>query len=334
MAIAVWAVFAFVVLKSMFGFIGWYSRDDFDAIHRRQLVALWEQLAAGSFFDFIQLVQRRLVARLRDTFDYPSEDVWNLATVGLAINIIAILGAAELFEMIAAYWPAHVYSFELELREARPDYYLGKGVQILFRPGWAPMGPLEPILTNVVLLPFGVAFGLLSMWVSWKLLQRASQSQSLATVLVHLAINLAMVATAMLFVNLIHAGTYLLVMRWLAPADFESNVSSLQFFWSNSVIFVNILADLVRFRLPYELTLFEVRGVCFATSLVLPTFVYGLICGVALLARLAPRALQRFVTRCIRLVTSDKQPVFTQLGYVAGTIAAIIAALIAALKGS
>jgi hypothetical protein len=334
MHIVGWAIFGFFLLKSIFAILGWYSRDNSDAIYRRKLDVVWDELNRGSFFDFFQRLQQRLVIRVSETFWSPRRKLLRFVGWSLAINVVVLLGAAEAFEILVAERPEHVFVRELQLRPNR-EYSFGKGILASFFPAWAPFGRVEPIVTNLALLPTGVTFGLLSLLISWKLLQRASDSRRTATVLWHLAINVCVVIMAMLFVNAVHALTYVGVLRWLAPGDYDTGgVSAVEFFLFNSSTFMKILWSLIRGDLPFELTLFEVRGVCFAMSLVLPTLVYLIICGFLLSARLIPERVQRIANHVIFLVSTDKQPVLSQLGTVTGAIAALLGGVVAALKGS
>jgi len=122
-------------------------------------------------------------------------------------------------------------------------------------------------------------------------------------------------------------------------ADYLSSVQDppvglATFTWFNAGEIIRTLLHLLQGRIPSNVTAYEFTSAIQTMTVALPTVAYVLLSAIAIGLRLTPSPVQRFVKICVFNLTTDKQPVFTQLGTLVGAIAAIVSALASALKPS
>lgn len=327
-----WAALAFGAVKGLFTFLGWYSQIGRDAVYRRHLDEIWDQLNEGTIFEFVRSLLGRSVRKIQEAIPNRRKALWLAILFSSLVIFSTLIVSAEVFEVIVQRWPEYVFRSERELREGQ--YFLGKGSLSMFFPGDAPFGKVEPLLTALILIPFGALFYVFSMFVSWRLLKNAASARSLGSIIANACANLAVVLLAMIAVNLVHAATAIWVSRTSDPLGIlgMSWSETAYFFWFNNVMFLTILTGVLTAKPPTDLTLFELRGVMVGLSISLPTLLYVFVNATLMAARMTPKTVQVFITNCIFLITTDKTPVFTQLGNVAGACAGSAAAIVSALS--
>lgn len=87
-----------------------------------------------------------------------------------------------------------------------------------------------------------------------------------------------------------------------------------------------LLTPVMRLQMAYFIA-FRMSGALLVATASLQTALYLAMGSLVLCLRLIPEKWQRFASHCIYLVTTDKMPVFAQLGTALGAIAAVLAAL-------
>jgi hypothetical protein len=324
-----WAIAGFVVVKCLFSFLGWLTRDGLDLLYRKQLDAIFDAVSNMSLFELLHVLLGRFVRRVKETFSTRGCAFRRFAMISLLVNVAAILAGAEVFEWFAGVWPDRVYELERATRQVATPYFLGKGTLVMLFPGWTPYGPAEPVFDSLSAIPLGMLFNFCSLLLSWALLKRATRARSTTVTLVHLGINVLVLALGFFWVNLIYGPIYYVTPRIFggSAGDLPSASQAARFVVFNSITFVHIVFRFLHHTLPENLTQFETRGIFLGLCAAAPTIVYLFVSMVAVGARLAPKWLQIVITRLVYLVTTDKEPVFAQLGNVVGAVVALITAI-------
>jgi len=141
------------------------------------------------------------------------------------------------------------------------------------------------------LLFFTLCLDLISVLVTWSLLKRAARSKYLLTIFLHLFIDIIFVLLALIM--------GLVVVIVIVPFGIMMLLPDVN-------IFISI----------------------FIISTVLPSILYFFIGFIMITAFLIPDRLKHIIQRTIYLITTDKKPVLSQLGNIAGGISGLLAGLL------
>ena len=161
------AAFIFLVIKSLFALLGWYSRDGSDVLYRRHLDALVDKLETLTLFEVGHAYVQRWVLRVRGLLHTFKRPRLTIIGVFFCINLIC--------------------------------FYLG---MFIIRPLFDYVDFISPnVLTvGLGLTAGGVVFDILSIAVTWWLVKRAVASLKFFKMIGHILLDLFVAVIAIFWV--------------------------------------------------------------------------------------------------------------------------------------
>jgi len=290
------AAFIFLGIKSLFGLLGWYSRDGSDVLYRQHLDAWFDKLEEMTLFELAHGYFARWVSKVRDLVHSFKRPWLVIIGVFFCINLISYL-----------LWSIAYFYFSYEASEASIDDYMNIGL----------MGGL--------LIPGGIFFDIISISVTWWLVKRAIASLTIFKIISHTFLDIALGILAMcwvLILFLVYTGLFTTELYWNL-VNFLAILGTAE---GRTVLFegfFDLLSEL------WSEPWLKYFAIIMGASSVLPTLTYLVFLIPLVLFKLTPRWIHRIGSKTIYLVTTDQKPVLTQLGNVFGSLGAIFTALLA-----
>lgn len=286
------AAIAFIFVEAFFTWLGWYTKHESDHLYRKHLDGLWDRLQSLTFYETLHLFFGHLVRRIDSTFSR-ARGVWPFFVCSsVFINFVCVIGILETYARLEKHESSWRYLFEIGERSA--------------------IVPLLVVISAIILLcslP-----DIFSLWITWKLILRASRDSSVKMILAHILVDIVLAFTALVWAFLIFAYAEQVLGFFFGRAAFRGATSIMGYL-------ILMLRGLV------QRPGLAVAIVLLGLNSALPTVLY-LVTGIILLmAYLAPDRVRRVVSRILFLVTTDDKPIFGQLGRVCGVTAALLAAL-------
>lgn len=304
------ALFAFALIKTLFGFLAWLFPEA-DDYYRTNLDNFFILLDESSLYDIGHRVLVRLFEGVRELFRrrYTAIGLFCVASFVLNITIFVFVT----MDVINQYFWFSEWDFE-ELYDS------------IERTGWA-------IFLTLILLVglLATLFDLLSLGVTFTLLGWASRSKKLSTLSAHLLLDIVVAIAACMWAYAILS----LVIQFYYDE-----------LWQNVAIYATEAtnspeeqaSDVARYLQPtLSATLNEVSGlwaviIWMGISTALPTVIYLVVLIPVIALRATPKYVQAGISRIVYLITTDAQPVLKQIAVFASNIGGLIAAIAAYLR--
>lgn len=297
------SAFAFACTKLFFGLLGWYSQIEQDQLYRKHLDEIWDNLYSQTSAQIVHGLLSKLVMegnRLWKGFHHP---LIGFLFISASANLLSYVIGASAFELGIAG----------ELVTLRALLGLPARTQLSFGHSWAIAMLLSAML---------VLFDCLSLFVTWKLLKRAVQSESLFVTAMHLIADFVVTYLAVVW----SFASYFLVLAMIRVDVFSLTEIGIGL----SRALISPLAFILGPRGFGAPAFVLLASLGFTAAL--PTILYSLIGATLLAMHAAPRWIRTVLLRVIFLVSTDRTPVLAQLGSFFGGLAALFAGLAAMLR--
>lgn len=271
-------VCVFAATRSFFLAVGWFTRDHEDLTIRRHLDRFVEALDQQTPRKLISGFFKRLVSRVEASRAQRRRHIIAFILISLFLNAACITMLLEGYARLEK----GISGLQL-LTDINQQY------------------PLPVVLGVSLSVPLLAAlFDLLSLWVTWKLVNRAAQDTTLPRIIFHIMLDVIVATTAtlwslMVFViaenTLLHASGKQLL--------FDHNLSD----------YLTHIGQRIVERPGYPVGILTLG---FTSAL--PTLAYLALAGFFFLIFISPTPLKRFGSRIAYLVTTDDRPFFSQIG--------------------
>lgn len=286
----------FGVVKLLFAFLGWYSRDYSDRLYRAQLDKLFDELHQMRLHEVFIAALSKLLTRLSETFRSPGWALFVAAVTAVALSSIAVNLALALL-----LWddPDFIWN----------DWSFGR---VLLRVAGLVWDRMPPVAVYAVLVSSVIGTAMAAL--TWLLARRMQDAKSVMGLLMHVAVSISATFLAIcLMYGALVAGMVLPDYRW--HGEFSQHLA--------------FYAALTLDRRP---GIFLSMASFFGFVAALPTVIYGLVCGLAMFLRALPDVVRRQVVRILYLVSTDKEPVLASAGNFFGAMAALCGAVVTIYK--
>ena len=283
------AVFAFILTKLLFSFLAWYLHDEGDKAIKEKLADVWVKLDDLVVKDGVFHIVEKLLKQLRRYLSSPYKIWLYIFLIGFVLNGLSAFSGYFL-------WSFNEYpdkSF-VDILNLSVSYYSSSFDKVMY----------VTYLTLFVSV-IGASVDMLSLLVTWKLLNHAIKRRVMSVFYVHIVADLFLMSVSVLWAYCV----------LLIAAAYINGYSVLDFF---------ITMDGTEFRNLFD-TFFDYSIVMGASS-VLPTLLYVSLIAIILLMHWMPQWLRGFLRKVLYLLQAKKEPVLSQLGNFLGGVAAILAA--------
>jgi hypothetical protein len=297
MSALVTAVFAFILVKYAFAFLGWLTEERSDKVYRRHLDNLYDSLDKSSMYDLAFLI----AARIRSRFRLAKPKIFVFAALFLIFfvfvtNYVALLVSLSI---MAKGNPNFAFS-QRSIPEIAWSLFRELGFTGSQQMTWLLGGTS---LTSV-----------LALFLSRKSLLTTRRSYT--------ASQLALVITKQAGVLLVAAAlTVGFLFLSVVLYDKSSNTETQQYLYTQTVRMLYLGEQPIAF-----VVLINTLSSSFPSALFLLLYLFL----VAL--KLLPDFVRKVLVRVVFLITTDSKPVFGQIGSSFGALAALTTALITFLR--
>lgn len=291
--ILITASLVFAVFKYSLHFIGWYSKDDtLEQSARTILDTLFDKLEQNTIKQLIVKSLRRLYLKLEGKLNGYSSIIKLYMQSSLIVFTLIFLLVANPIEF-------NIETGDIGFVDILANQYLG-----------------ETLITSLLLGLSGAFTIIFSAVITYFLIKKASQTNSLWLIFVHLLLDL-------IFIYIIFAFTIYIVFygqHITSPGGLGTDLVSQSF--------VNIIDEMLQawmFIGDFEYFLsFNVITVIQS----LPTFLYTMLILLALIGHLTPDTVKNIINKIIYRISSDSSDVFKTIGNGIGGVGAVISVIV------
>ena len=293
--ILVTAVFFFVVVKTLFYFLGWLFPEA-DQTYRKHLDSFFDLLDKRSLFELGHITLVRLILIVEKLFNRPVRGFLFVGVISFLLNDLVFVLVS--MSVIDSYF---IFS----------DWGIADLQESIEKAGWLRFSGMM-LLVGLL----GTIFDLFSLAVTLTLLRWASQAKTLLRLSTHLGIDILLATISCMWAYAILDITIRLYYDQLLPivSDYASDVDDYlgETLWAT----LNVVQEMW-----YVV-------IWLGISAAFPTILYLLVLLPILFLRVLPNTLQKMLSRVVYSLTTDKKPVLFQLSTFLSYSGALLAATI------